>query len=377
MPLGALTALSARPEADVLTRYVAADRMMVAGQGPEAWQAANLALSSIDAGNKGALAMRVRILAARLCAEYGDPAQARQLIESTGKLLPNDPNTIIAEGVLASQSGGEFAAYKDLVRAASMLPADGDAWYRAGRALLAAKLYPDAISALKRAASIAPNDASVHAQLSDALTKNSQFDEGIAELKIAGKLAGDDPATIAMLSFSRAYAARTDADYHESEKLFREELAANPTNSRVRAMLAGLQIRFGRASDARNTLKDYLLRVPNDSDEWLVLETVCRRIRDDKGAEQAHAQFRHLVDTQAAATELTKQVQIHPNDAMVFFRLCLALHNAGRNRDAYAALQKAARLDPVNRQIAQMLVRVSQAMRSAQSNGNVTGKEGK
>jgi predicted Zn-dependent protease len=357
-----LRALTETADADNLVRYIAAERLASSGDGEKAWVLADKALTGLAADDNSDQANRIRTTAALLCAEFGTVSRAEVLLDSLKKSQINNPSLQLIQGELAARQGDMRAAYLDFHSAAIKRPEHSDAWRRAGRAALSCDLFPEAIEAYEHAVSLNPSDAHLHASLADALGKAERFQEAYSESLEAARLAPENSRFTVLPAINRAIAARSEEEYVNADKMLQAQIAKQPANGPLLAMLAGLQMRFNRLTDARKTQQMYLVRAPRDFAAWLDLEEMCRRQADERAAKAAHTRFQMIIDADDATHELVMQALLHPDDPSIWLKLSTTLHKAGKNRRAYYALEKAAQLDPANQNLSMMVSRVRAMM---------------
>ncbi len=331
----------------------------------QAWIYADKAVGKIAQDDISVFAHKVRTWAAILCAEYGDPARAEQILSNAKKTDTSDPELLIAAAELNSRQGNVSEAYDTLILAAVKLPANADVWRRAGKAALASVQIAEAVDCFRNACTLAPNDPALHASLSDALTSFQKFPESFEQATISAKLAPDNPYFRSLPAINRAICARTNQEYLNAVELTKKQLDLPSPGSQLLPMLAGLHLRFDHLEEARFVQERYLTEARADSTGWLELENMCRRLGDARAAETAHSNFQKLIDADDAIHDLSVKTLMHPEDAKGFFSLSIALHRAGRTQQAFEVLQDAARVNPDDQRIAQMLERVQSMLRSS------------
>jgi tetratricopeptide (TPR) repeat protein len=368
LPTEALRKLAGQPDADLMVMVTTADRLISEGNGEAAYSTIDKAMPLVPAGSTDALSNRARTLAALLAAEFGEPAQASTLLDALKKATPGSPNLLLIEGEIDERHTEFGEAYSLFLQAASKMPGDFDTWRRAGRAALGAQLYAEAADAFANAVRLKPKDASLHASLANAYGVLAQYNEAAVESDAAARLAPENPVYAALPAVNAATSARTEEEYTTAASMLRKVMAMQPRNYALVAMLAGLQMRFNHLVDARITQDQYLSNEPHDYMAWLELTDMCRRLGDDHSARIADSNFKMLLKVDDDTHVLAIQSQLHPRDAALCLKLSLALHRAGKMREAYSALQQASQLDPGNQKISMMLSHIQDQMRAKGSN---------
>jgi Flp pilus assembly protein TadD len=229
------------------------------------------------------------------------------------------------------------------------------------------------LQAFRHAGTLNPNDPSIHAAIGQGLMLMKKFAEAKSEYEAAAALLPNDPYYSTMPIRVMAVAARSDEDYSRSVAELQAALARYPDDDGLRAELAGLHMRFNQFKLARQELETILTHNPMISSDGLFnLYTVCKRLGDQRAAEDARARFQQLIALKDAATELTELARMHPTDARVFLRLSIALLQLRQIDKAYATLRQASALDPNDPEIARAMQGAQKILRARQESGSAS-----
>ena len=145
-------------------------------------------------------------------------------------------------------------------------------------------------------------------------------------------------------------------------------MARYPNDDGLRAELAGLYVRFSRFQPARQELETILIHNPVIStDAWNNLYTICKRLGDQRAADDARIRFQQVITLKNTVAELTNDAQLRPTDARLFLRLSVTLLQLRQVDEAYAALTHAAMLDPADPEIAHAMEGAQNILRSRQA----------
>jgi len=307
-----LQSLDARTDADTQVHYALAIRLAGLGRVDEAISALSEAAKGLQDADGPEPARKVFAWLAYLNAESGRDADAESAIAAAQHAGCNDAMLHIAIGLQASRRRDFAGAIAEYTRAARLNPEMADAWSRLAAAWIEVAEPQQAIAPLHRAANLKPNDPQAHADLAEGLGRDAQFDEAAKECARAAELAPDNPMYAVLPAISRASSARSDADYNGALQMLTSAVQTFPQVDTLRAILAGLEARFGDYSQARAELETYLTTHASDSGAWLNLSSICDRLGDSQAASAALAKYQHLFDDQASQVELKKKTLLNP-----------------------------------------------------------------
>jgi Flp pilus assembly protein TadD len=360
-PTEHLRQLASQSDADTLIHFLYAGRLVEAGAAPDAAQPAQRAVESLSPATPSDLAFHVFALAGYVAAQTGDIRRAEEWLQRAAGLGRDDIFLFLGGGILALRQNRPADAVTALTEATQMDPSRAEAWSRLGAAYMLGAEPERAIESYRRAVTLSPKDPQVHADLAQALSSGKQHPQAREEFRIAAELAPQNPKYAALSAIAAANSARTDAEYHQAVGLLKVALAAQPQEGRLHSILAVLHLRFGQTTTARQALETYLARHPEDAVGWHNLAVACERSGDRPAAATANARYQQLVDFLIETTELKREALLHRDDPAIFLRLAEVCRRAGRNREAYVALEQAAKLRPDDPQIAKAL-RAAQAV---------------
>lgn len=288
-----------------------------------------------------------------IAARYGTANQAATLLEKgAGSKLAQ---LSLGRGVLALRSGDFAAAREAFEQATREHPESADAWTRLGTCLLQLGLPYDSITALERAAALAPRDAEIAADLAEAYSQASRLTDALAAYRRAAGLEPQNLEWTARVAATQARLAVTDSELEEADRALSHAIQASPSSLDLLLHRAGLRLRRGMPHEARSDFETALRLEPRARAAWHNLAIACERMGDDAAADAARRRFRDLTTQSVGLVKLRREEIRRPNDARVKLRLAQALHAAGRSREAFAILSRAAELAPNDREIQGML----------------------
>lgn len=362
-----LQAMGAQPDADALTHYLVAERLVRVGRPQEAVTPAALAAKDVSAPAwvVSDFTGRALALAGYLEAEYGSTANAEATLNAAEHAGSRDTTLHLGRGILAIRRRQLAKAVAEFTVAARLNPERAECWSRLASALTRGAVPEAALAALRHAAVIDPDNPQIHADLAELFGRLGQFDDAARECRRAAELGPDNPTFEVLPAVGQASSARSEADYTAAVQQLGLTMGRLPQVDFLHELLAGLHFRFGRFTLARQELEPYLARNPSDSDGWLNLSAVCDKIGDSKCSASAFSEYQRLIDIQSAPVELTKQALMHQDDPEIFVKLSAASQRAGKIRDAYGALQHASALKPLDQKIADAAARMRSEMDAA------------
>ena len=350
-----LRQLANQKDADALTAYVYARRLVDADRMSEAVELSTHAMSSLTPSLPSDLLKRVIALSGYIAAQWGSEENAGAWLQQAASLRADDMYFWLGKGVLALRQRHVFQAVEAFTEATRKAPARKETWRALGKALLHGLESQRAVEAYRQAVAAAPQNPQCYADLGQALQADRQFTAAEEAFRTAARLAPQNPKFTSLPAIGAAYAARTESEYRQAVQRLQEALATSPADIRLRAILAGLHMRFLQSGAARKELETLLAQDPDNKVGRHKLALVCEQLGDTRGAAEATVRYWQLMARQIELVELKKEALLHRNDATVFLRLAAAFQRAGKNREAAVALEQAAKLRPNDPRIAQSL----------------------
>jgi tetratricopeptide (TPR) repeat protein len=282
-------------------------------------------------------------------AKAGDATNARQLLEGSLELVPQQPRAIHAIAALdlaAGRSDDALAGFQKVVAlkhgSPGLVPSEleAQALNNIGVIYLERQQPQDAAEALERAAGLAPSDARAWFNLALARLALGRKIDGSQALERAHRLDRGD-AEIS-LRLGRVY--REAGSYVESVALLLDATAAHPQSAALFFELAQAQRGIGNRSGALASLGKAIDLDPENSTGVGFAATLMR------GEEQLAA-----ADTPAAARDAERATAMAPGDAAAWALLGLSRKAEGRLPEAAQSLEKASTLAPQRVDIAHNL----------------------
>jgi tetratricopeptide (TPR) repeat protein len=184
---------------------------------------------------------------------------------ATFETAPKEAVKLYEAGVAADKKGKPADAVKAFEKATSIYPQFADAWYRLGRAQLAAAATDAAIVSLKKSIEIDPLLVGPQVQLGILAGQKEQWEPSAKYLDQALDL---DPVDYPMAWYPDAVANLRLGRFDRAEKAAREALRVDPKhqNPRIEYVLAMILAETGDTKAAAATLKDYLAHTPGVQD---------------------------------------------------------------------------------------------------------------
>lgn len=223
--------------------------------------------------------------------------------------------------------------------------------------------YADAQADYEKYLAQRPNDAAAHFDLGYVFTAQKEKDKAVAEyrkavqldpkmtdaqLNLGLSLLSDDPkdaieplqnVTTLNSSFERGHfllgvAEERSGNAAEAEKEYNAAIKLNPNDADAHDALARMYLAAGKAADAEGEFRKVLRLRPNDQD-------------NDREAELGLAESLLQQKKNADAVDtLTTYLNANPNDAKARFMQASVLADLGKNDEALAALDRAAKDRP-------------------------------
>ncbi|MGH9501275.1 MAG: tetratricopeptide repeat protein [Terriglobales bacterium] len=324
-------------------------------------------------------------------AEY---KKAEVVLNRALKLKPDSPETLYLMARVYSDQTRVVDALDLLVRAHKLAPENTDIIFLLARVSMSQNYFEDAIPLLESGLKIAPKRADLHAALGESYFMSGKAEKAIAEFK---DLIALDPSarSYVFMGLSYRHLGRFDEakkyfqeglklDPHDAsclfnlgyiegrqgnqagaERLFQAALRSNPDLSDALLELANLRVANKKFEEAAILLRKYVKSSRNPASGYYKLAMVERSLHQMEAAQRDLSVFQtlskdsspgpypyqHLFDyldnrsnlapqerTQLDLTELTAQIQKHPDRPQDLYLLAEAYLKLGRIEDARKAI---------------------------------------
>jgi tetratricopeptide (TPR) repeat protein len=331
----------------------------------------------------------------------GEYAKAEPVLNRALKLKPDSPEALYLLAQVYSEQARAVDALDLLVRAHKLAPENSDIIFLLARVSMSQNYFEDAIPLLESGLKVAPQRADLHAALGESYFMSGKAEKAIDEFK---KLIELDPSarSYAFMGLSYRHLGRFDEarkyfqeglklDPHNSsclfnmgfieerqgnhaaaEQLFQKVLQQNPDFSEALLELANLRIANKKFDQAADLLRRYVKVSRNPATGYYKLAMVERSLhqmeaaqRDlgvfqtlSKDASSGPYPYQHLFDyldnrsnlapqerTQLDLTELTAQIQKHPDQPQDLYLLAEAYLKLGKLDEARKTI---AQLDEIS-----------------------------
>lgn len=258
-------------------------------------------------------------LLAEACLKLGKIEEAKQALTQVDQLSQGDFRTSVGVGVLLARYGLYPEAVAHFQQALQSNPSSDDAWYDLADAYFHTRDYPDALTAAQHVSPSGHNDAGYLALLADVDAHLGQNDEAI--------------------------------------KLYRREISENPDRDEAYLSLAMVYLRSGSTSDARATLQQGLVRIP-DSGQLLWGMGIVSAAEGNAGSAEQY---------------LKRSVDLLPQWAGGYSALGVLYYETGQIDKARATLEQFTQNGPRGALDAK---RIEQALSAAPSRSSPSGSVG-
>ena len=210
-------------------------------------------------------------------AEY---SKAELVLNRALKLKPESPDTLYLLGEVYSNQARPVDALDVLVRAHKLAPENTDIIFLLARVSMSQNYFEDAIPLLESGLKIAPKRADLHAALGESYFMSGQAEKAIDEFKALIEL---DPTarSYAFMGLSYRHLGR----FEEARKYFQEGLKLDPHNTSCLFNLGYIEERQGNLAGAESYFQQTLRASPDFPEALLELANL--RIEKKEFAEAA------------------------------------------------------------------------------------------
>jgi tetratricopeptide (TPR) repeat protein len=331
----------------------------------------------------------------------GEYAKADQVLNRALKLKHDSPETLYLLAQVYADQTRTVDALDLLVRAHKLAPQNTDVIFLLARVSMSQNYFEDAIPLLESGLKIAPQRVDLHAALGEGYFMSGKAEKAIEEFKILIRLEPSarsfafmglsyrhlgrfdeakkyfqeglkqDPHNASCL-FNMGYIEEHQGKHARAEELFQQALRWNPDFSEALLELANLRIANKRLEEAAGLLRRYVKVSRNAASGYYKLAMVERSLhqmdaaqRDlkvfqtlSKDSSPGPYPYQHLFDylnnrsnlspqarTQLDLTELTEQIQKHPDQPQDLYLLAETYLKLGKPEEARKTI---ARLDQVS-----------------------------
>jgi tetratricopeptide (TPR) repeat protein len=301
-----------------------------------------------------------------LALTYHALGEKEAAMEEIQRVISLAPSSAYFHRVLAEwqRSSGDIAvALMTAQMAVRLGPGDEMNWQLLGNIRYQQQQFKEAVEAYRAALRLKPNDPAVTTNLASALTK-------LGEPATARQTLMTTPVNqvqSAEVWVSIGVAEEKQGRYAEAERAYRSALEINPVLPVAWYDLANTLLRTNRTQEAETALRQAVKYQPEFAQAWANLGTLLGHNGDKVGAKEAFEKataadasfaagwyklgelLRGLNDPRGAVTALEKVSQLDPLNAAAWAMLGeMWLRMEGRKEEAFAALQKAEKIDPKN-----------------------------
>ncbi len=316
--------------------------------------------------------------------------KAEQVLNRALKLKPDSPEALYLLSRVYADQNRAVDALDLLVRAHKLAPENTDIIFLLARVSMLQKYFEDAIPLLESGLRIAPQRADLRAALGESYFMSGKaekaidefksliqldpsarsytfmglayrhlgrFDEGRKYFQEGLKLSPHDASCL----FNLGYIEERQGNHAKAEDLFQQALRSNPDFSDALLELANLRIEAKRLEEAAQLLRRYVKVAPDAASGYYKLAMVERSLhqmdaaqRDllvfqtlTKGPSTGPYPYQHLFDyldnrstlsaqdrTQLDLTELTNQIQKHPDQPQDLYLLAETYLKLGKLEEA-------------------------------------------
>ena len=320
----------------------------------------------------------------------GEYTKAELALNRALKLKPDSPDTLYLLAQVAAGQRKSVDALDLLVRAHKLAPQNTDIIFLLARISMSQNYFEDAIPLLESGLQIAPKRADLHAALGESYFMSGKVEKAIGEFNALIAL---DPsaASYAFMGLSYRHLGRFDeakkyfqeglkrdprnasclfnlgfiderqGNHASAETFFQQALKSNPDYSEALLELANLHIANRKFEDAADLLRRYVKVSRDPASAYYKLAMVERSLHQTEAAQRdlnvfqtlsknsstGPYPYQHLFDyldnratltarerTQQDLTQLTEQIQKHPDQPQDLYLLAETYLKLGKAEEA-------------------------------------------
>ncbi len=232
-----------------------------------------------------------------------EDSKAEVILNRALKLKPDSPETLYLLAQVDNDRGRSVDALDLLARAHKLAPENTDVIFLLARVSMMQNYFEDAIPLLESGVKIAPQRADLHAALGESYFMSGRAERAIEEFKT---LIGVDPSarSYAFMGLSYRHLGRFD----EAKKYFQEGLKKNPRNDSCLFNLGYIEERQGNDTAAETFFQQALHANPDYSEALLELANL--RITKKNFAQAAELLRRYVKTSRTPATGYYKLAMV-------------------------------------------------------------------
>jgi tetratricopeptide (TPR) repeat protein len=236
----------------------------------------------------------------------GEYPKAELALNRALKQKPDSPETLYLLAQVYADQKKPVDALELLVRAHKLAPENTDVIFLLARVSMTQNYFEDAIPLLESGLQIAPKRADLHAALGESYFMSGKTEKAIDEFKALIAL---DPSarSYAFMGLSYRHLGRFD----EAKKYFQEGLKLEPRNSSCLFNMGFIEERQGNHAAAENFFQQAIKSNPDDSEA--LLEMANLRIADKKFEEAAVLLRRYVKASRDPASGYYKLAMVERN----------------------------------------------------------------
>jgi len=236
----------------------------------------------------------------------GEYPKAELALHRALKIKPDSPQTLYLLAQVYADQKRPVDALELLVRAHKLAPENTDVIFLLARVSMTQNYFEDAIPLLESGLQIAPKRADLHAALGESYFMSGKTEKAIDEFK--SLIALDSSArSYAFMGLSYRHLGRFD----EAKKYFQEGLKLDPHNGSCLFNMGYIEERQGNHAAAENFFREALKSNPDDSEA--LLEMANLRIAGKKFEEAAVLLRRYVKVSRDPASGYYKLAMVERN----------------------------------------------------------------
>ena len=278
--------------------------------------------------------------------EMGQYRAARMALERALVLRPDQFEVAVTLGELNLDLGNARRGSEVLEVAARLRPREFGVWRILGRALDDLDDRAGAERAYRKALEVRPEDREVLRSLVALLVNNGQSDRARPWVDRALKAAPDDPVLLGLAAQAAFDTNRID------EAIFLADRAIERAPRTIEALLARARCRVSR-SDWQAARSDAVLAASAGTDDPAALQLlgmIESRLGQTDRAREAMARCARAQERRRRMTELSEQLEAHPDDPEIPWKMGQLAAEAGSTLLASRCFEACLALDPDHRE---------------------------